>query len=120
MDIFAQPSSAEFMKLLQPETENLTSGNQVKMENLFVEKGIKKYSRPFQNKMPESINKPLEKEPRVKVVVPKPEPRGQEVKIKNKLITSQLWTACQHLTSKINQNILDSMEEIFIGPTTRR
>ena len=78
MDIFAQPSSAEFMKLLQPGTENLTSENQVKMEGLSVEKGIKKTNRPFQNKMPESINQPLEKEPRVKVVIPKPEPRGED------------------------------------------
>ena len=78
MDIFAQPSSAEFMKLLQPGTENLTSENQVKMEDLFVEKGVKKTNRPFQNKMPESINQPLEKEPRIKVVIPKPEPRGED------------------------------------------
>ena len=78
MDIFTQPSSAEFMKLLQPETENLTSENQVKMEDLFAEKGMKKSNRPFQNKMPESINQPLEKEPRVKVVIPKPEPRGED------------------------------------------
>ena len=28
--------------------------------------------------MPESINQPLEKEPRVKVVIPKPEPRGED------------------------------------------
>ena len=45
--------------------------------------------------------------------------QSQEVKIKKKLITSQLWMVCQHLTSKISQDILDSMEEIFVGPTTR-
>ena len=90
MDIFTQPSSAEFMKLLQPETENLTSENQVKMEDLFAEKGMKKSNRPFQNKMPESVNQPLEKEPRVKAVLPKPEPRGED-QVKNKLTTSRLW-----------------------------
>ncbi len=28
--------------------------------------------------MPESLDRPLEKEPRVKVVIPKPEPRGED------------------------------------------
>ena len=34
---------------------------------------IAKYSRPFQNKMPTSLDKPLEAEPRVKANIPKPE-----------------------------------------------
>ena len=42
-----------------------------------LEKG-KVYSKPFQNKIPSQIDRPLEPEPRAKVSVPKPEPRGAE------------------------------------------
>ena len=52
IDIFAQPSSAEFMKLLQPETENLPSESQVKMEDLFVEKASRNPIDHFRTRCP--------------------------------------------------------------------
>ena len=78
IDIFAQPSSAELLRLLKPETDIPTTEAQAKMETMFVEKGITKYSKTFQNKMPESLDRPLEKEPIEKVSIPKPEPRGED------------------------------------------
>ncbi len=39
-DIFAQPSSAKFLKLLQPEAESTASSAQGNLENLFVKRGI--------------------------------------------------------------------------------
>ncbi len=63
--------------MLRPETEEQTTSAQAKMENLFVERGITKSNRPFQNKISSSLGGPLENEPKVKVNIPKPEPRGQ-------------------------------------------
>ena len=77
-DIFAQPSSAEFLKLLPPEAESTASSAQENLEELFVKRGIQSYSKPFRNKMPESLDRPLEKEPRVRVSVPEPQPCGEE------------------------------------------
>ncbi len=77
IDIFAQPSSAESLRLLKHETESFTTAAQVKME-IFSEQGTKKSNKPFQSKMPISLDRPLESEPRVKVSVPKPEPGGEE------------------------------------------
>ena len=51
--------------------------SQVKMETIFVEQGIKS-KKPFQSKIQTSLDHPLEREPRVKVSVPKPVPRGEE------------------------------------------
>ena len=48
------------------------------MENLFVEEGIKKTSRPSQNKIQMQLDRPLEEEPKVKVNIPKPEPKGED------------------------------------------
>ena len=75
-DIFSQPSSPEFL-LLKPEAEDSTSTGQKRVEVHYLEKG-KVYSKPFQSKMPMEIDHPLEPEPRVKVQLPKPEPRGEE------------------------------------------
>lgn len=71
-DIFAQPSSSDFLVLLQPESEDPTSSGQVKEEKLCLEKG-KVVSKPVRNKMPIEIDKPLEPDPRVKVNVPRPD-----------------------------------------------
>ena len=76
IDIFSQSSSADSLSLLAPETEPATTGAQDKMEKFFMEKPI--YSKPFQNKNPEGMDQPLEKEPRVRVEVPGPKPVGDE------------------------------------------
>ena len=77
IDIFAQPSSVEYLRLLKNDTNLLTTESQVKMENIFVEQGVKS-KKPFQSKIQPSLDRPLEREPRVKVSVPKPVPRGEE------------------------------------------
>ncbi len=78
IDIFTQPSSSEFLKLLAPEAESSTSDLQNKLEEGFFKKQKPIYSRPFQNKMPEKMDEALEKEPRVELTVPKPEPKGDD------------------------------------------
>ena len=77
-DNFGQPSSAEYFRLLKNDTKMSTTESQVKMETIFVEQGIKKSKKPFQRKIQTSLDRPLEREPRVKVSVPKPMPRGEE------------------------------------------
>ena len=74
--ISSQPSS-EFLKLLKPEVEDPTSTGQKSVEAICLETG-KVYSKPFQNKMLIEIDRPLGPEPRVKIQMPKPEPRGEE------------------------------------------
>ena len=78
LDIFTQPSSSEFLKLLAPGAESVTSTSQENMEDRFFRRQKPIYSRPFQNKISEKIEKPLEREPRVKMQVPKPEPKGED------------------------------------------
>lgn len=57
-DIFARPSSSDFLKLLQPESEDPTSSGQVKAEK-FCSETEKVYTKPFQNKMTIQIDKPV-------------------------------------------------------------
>ena len=64
MDIFAQTPTAQFMELLKPEAEDQATSSQKNFENLFVKEGIVKTNRPFQNKIPEKLDRPLE--PRTK------------------------------------------------------
>ena len=78
MDIFAQTPTAQFMELLKPEAEDHATSSQKNLENLFVKEGIVKTNRPFQNKISEKLDRPLEPEPRVKIEVPKPEPKGED------------------------------------------
>ena len=78
MEIFAQPPTAQFMDLLKPEREEQASSAQKNLENLFVEEGIKKTNRPFQNKIQMQLDRPLEEEPKVRVNIPKPEPKGED------------------------------------------
>ena len=78
MDIFAQTPTAQFMELLKPEAEDQATSSQKNFENLFAKEGIVKTNRPFQNKISEKLNRPLEPEPRVKIEVPKPEPKGED------------------------------------------
>ena len=76
IDIFAEPPSAEFLRLMKTETEDPTTEAQVKMETMCVQQGITKSNKPFQNKAPMALDRPLEKEPRLRMNIPKPEPRG--------------------------------------------
>ena len=76
LDIFTQPSSSDFLRLLAPEADASTSTSQQILEDGFIKR--QEYKRPFQNKMPEGLNEPLEKEPRPKMQVPKPEPKGED------------------------------------------
>ena len=78
IDIFAQPSSSEFLKLLAPEAEPINTEAQSSLEEGFFKRQKPIYSRPFQNKMPGRLDEALEKEPRVKMQVPKPEPKGED------------------------------------------
>ena len=78
IDIFAQTPTAQFMELLKPESEEQATSSQRNFENLFVKEGIVKTNRPFQNKIAMQLDRPLEEEPRVKVVIPKPEPKGED------------------------------------------
>ena len=78
MDIFAQTPTAQFMELLKPEAEDQATSSQKNFEKLFVKEGIVKTNRPFQNKISEKLDRPLEPEPRVKIEVPKPEPKGED------------------------------------------
>ena len=45
---------------------------------MFENLGIVRTNRPFQNKMTIQLERPLEPEPRVKIEVPKPEPKGED------------------------------------------
>ena len=78
MDIFAQTPTAQFMELLKPEAEDQATSSQKNLENLFVKEGRVKTNRPFQNKIAMQLDRPLEPEPRVKIEVPKPEPKGED------------------------------------------
>ena len=78
MDIFAQTPTAQFMELLKPESEDQATSSQKNFEKLCVKEGIVKTNRPFQNKIAMQLDRPLEEEPRVKIVVPKPEPKGED------------------------------------------
>ena len=66
------------MDLLKPETEEQATSAQRNFENLFVQEGIAKTNRPFQNKIAMQIDRPLEAEPKAKVNIPKPEPKGED------------------------------------------
>ena len=76
LDIFTKPSSADFLKLLAPEADLSTSTSQKKLEEGLLQR--QEYKRPFQNKIPEGLNQALEKEPRPRMQVPKPEPKGED------------------------------------------
>ena len=78
MDIFAQTPTTQFMELLKPESEEQATASQRNFEDLFLKEGIVKTNRPFQNKIAMQLDRPLEPEPRVKVEVPKPEPKGED------------------------------------------
>ena len=78
MDIFTQPSSSEFLKLLAPEAVPVTTASQEKMGDRFFKKQKPIYSRPSQNKIQEKMDEALGKEPRVRMHVPKPEPKGED------------------------------------------
>ena len=78
IDIFAQSPTAQFMDLLKPETEEQATSAQRNFENLFVQEGVVKTNRPFQNKIAMQIDRPLGAEPKVKVDIPKPEPKGED------------------------------------------
>ena len=78
MDIFVQTPTAQFMELLKPESEDQATSSQKNFEKLCVKEGIVKTNRPFQNKIAMQLDRPLEEEPRVKIVVPKPEPKGED------------------------------------------
>ena len=78
IDIFAQTPTAQFMELLKPETEKQKKYTQKNFENLFVQEGVVKTNRPFQNKIAMQIDRPLEAEPKVKVDITKPEPKGED------------------------------------------
>ena len=43
-----------------------------------MKESVTKTNRPFVNKIPEVLDQPLEPEPRVKIEVPKPEPKGED------------------------------------------
>ena len=43
-----------------------------------MQEGIAKTNRPFQNKIAMQIDRPLEAGPKVKVNIPKPEPKGED------------------------------------------
>ena len=60
IDIFAQPSSAEYLRLLKNDTNMSTTESQVKMETIFVEQGIKP-KKAFQSKTQPSLDRLLEK-----------------------------------------------------------
>ena len=78
MNIFANTPAAQFMELLKPEAEDQATSSQKNLENLFVKEGNVKTNRPFQNKIAMQLDRPLEPEPRVKIEVPKPEPKGED------------------------------------------
>ena len=78
MDIFAKTPTAQFMELLKPEAEDQATASQKNFENLFVKEGVIKTNRPFVNKIHEVLDRPLEPEPRVKIEVPRPEPKGED------------------------------------------
>ena len=79
VDIFAQSPTAKFMELLKPESEaEQATSSQKTFEELFVKEGVVKTNRPFQNKIPMQLDRPLEPEPRVKVEAPKPEPKEKD------------------------------------------
>ena len=78
MDIFAKTPTAQFMELLKPEAEDQATASQKNFEKLFVKEGVIKTNRPFVNKIHEFLDRPLEPEPRVKIEVPKPEPKGED------------------------------------------
>ena len=66
------------MDTLKPETEETSTSAQKNLENLFLEGGIAKTNRPFRNKIAMQLDRPLEAEPKVKVNIPKPEPKGED------------------------------------------
>ena len=66
------------MELLKPESEEQATASQKSLEDLFLKEGIVKTNRPFQNKISMQLDRPLEPEPRVKIEVPKPEPKGED------------------------------------------
>ena len=70
MDIFAKTPTAQFMELLKPEAEDQATASQKNFEDLFVKENVTKTNRPFVNKIPEVLDRPLEPEPRVKIEVP--------------------------------------------------
>ena len=78
MDIFAQTPTAQFMELLKPESEEQATASQRNLAELFMREGIVKTNRPFQNKIAMQLDRPLEAEPKVKVDIPKPEPKGED------------------------------------------
>ena len=78
MDIFAKTPTAQFMELLKPEAEDQATASQKNFEKLFVKEGVIKTNHPFVNKIHEFLDRPLEPEPRVKIEVPKPEPKGED------------------------------------------
>ena len=78
IDIFAHSPTAQFMDMLKPETEEQATSAQKNLENLFLEGGIAKTNRPFQNKIAMQLDRPLEAEPKVKVNIPRPEPKGED------------------------------------------
>ena len=102
--------------MLQPETETSTTEAQDKMETMFVQKGITKYSKPFQNKMPDSLDQPLEKEPRAKVVIPKPEPRGED---QDPIDYESALDGLSVLDKQNKSKYFGFYGGIFVGPTTR-
>ena len=88
IDIFAQSPTAQFMDMLKPETEEQATSAQKNLENLFLEGGIAKTNRPFQNKIAMQLDRPLEAEPRSKLTF---QGQNQKVKIKVSRIMSVLW-----------------------------
>ena len=76
--IFTQRSSSKFLRMLKPDCQcdDPTPAEQVKIEQVCEGKCITSNKRPFQNKMPTGLDKPLQAEPRLKANIPKPEPRG--------------------------------------------
>ena len=78
IDIFAKPPTAQFMDLLKPEAEEQATPAQKTLEDSFVAEGIVKTNRPFQNKIHEKLDSLLEAEPRVKVSIPKLQPKGED------------------------------------------
>ena len=78
IDIFVQSPTAHFMELLKPESEEQSTPVQRNFENLFLQEGIVKTNCSFQNKIAMQIDRPLEAEPKIKVDIPKSEPKGED------------------------------------------
>ena len=108
-DIFAQPSSAEFLSMLKPECDDPTTEGQAETEKMFVEKGITNIVNHFRTRFQQDLTSHWRQSQESRLAFQNQNPEVVLKQVKN---MNQLWMDLLRWTSAASTRHLVSMANI--------